>query len=485
MLFRSGDALATIYANSGTDVLTPRVWPAFTIEQQDMMQAETGYSFHEGASIRNYQKEKYQGDIKIRYCFLTGENADYSGMARTYSDILFGREHNGVTGELPLMTDFTGFIEIPEMFMGFSYTEYETLTSFEQMGNIALDLKKSGIKALDVKAQGWFSEGIRHGPLDSINPASRLGGISGFKSLADRLRQNNIGFYPSADVQYVYSNSIGMFGYSSSNTVTMLNKNVGKVYGYNLANFRRETDYDFLYILNPATVTKSMNNYASQLKDWGVTSLSMRRMGEHINADYSTTDFVERQGTLKQQVEALKKLKEQGHSAMISQGNAPLLPYAGKIENFSINSNRFANTDYSVPFTAMVVSGHLPYYGPTTNFRHSDETAMLQYIENGAALSYSLVNNLYDEISKTGYSYLYNVIYENLKNNILEKYNTLYSAIGDVYGQAMVKHERLADNVFQTTYSSGRYVIVNYNTTEVTVNGQKIAALGFVKGGAQ
>ena len=38
-----------------------------------------------------YQKRMYQGDIVIRYFFLTGDDADYMGMANTYRNYLIGK----------------------------------------------------------------------------------------------------------------------------------------------------------------------------------------------------------------------------------------------------------------------------------------------------------------------------------------------------------------------------------------------------------
>ena len=52
----------------------------------------------------------------------------------------------------------------------------------------------------------------------------------------------------------------------------------------------------------------------------------------------------------------------------------------------------------------------------------------------------------------------------------------------------MVNHERLAPNVYRTTYENGKQVIVNYNTVDYLVEelGVTVAARGYyVTGGAQ
>ncbi|MNW68851.1 hypothetical protein D3C74_477260 [compost metagenome] len=53
----------------------------------------------------------------------------------------------------------------------------------------------------------------------------------------------------------------------------------------------------------------------------------------------------------------------------------------------------------------------------------------------------------------------------------------------DVQNQSIVKHEKLSDGVYQTTFEKGKTVIVNYNDAAVKVNGVSVAAKSYQVGG--
>ena len=83
----------------------------------------------------------------------------------------------------------------------------------------------------------------------------------------------------------------------------------------------------------------------------------------------------------------------------------------------------------------------------------------------------------------TSHNDLYSIDFNYLKDKIENSYNKVQNAIGDCYGVAITEHERLMDNVFKTTFASGTYVIVNYNSISVTVDGGVVVqAKSFVKG---
>ena len=63
-------------------------------------------------------------------------------------------------------------------------------------------------------------------------------------------------------------------------------------------------------------------------------------------------------------------------------------------------------------------------------------------------------------------------------------FRMLAEAMDGIYGVRITKHERLADDVFQTTFENGNYVIVNYSDKDYTANGQTVKATDFVKGKA-
>ena len=133
----------------------------------------------------------------------------------------------------------------------------------------------------------------------------------------------------------------------------------------------------------------------------------------------------------------------------------------------------------------MVIRGLVDYAGRPINLEGSYRQALLRAIETG---SYPYFIGSYapsSEVKNTQYTNLYSLHYRDWLPVASEIYQILNSLLKDVQGQTIIDWQVLADNVKQTTYENGMYVIVNYNINPVTVNGMTIPAEDFivVKGG--
>jgi hypothetical protein len=80
----------------------------------------------------------YDGDISVRYAFLGGEDADYSGMARFYQDYLARtqrpQEGPRATERAPFYLDILGGVQKRVAFMGIPYRTTYAMTTFEGSG---------------------------------------------------------------------------------------------------------------------------------------------------------------------------------------------------------------------------------------------------------------------------------------------------------------------------------------------------------------
>ena len=78
-VIEEGEALARIQADIAGKLHSYNVvYPQFTLRPSVM------------SIVRRYQSRMYQGDIRVRYVFLEGEDADYVGMAHAYQDYCGG-----------------------------------------------------------------------------------------------------------------------------------------------------------------------------------------------------------------------------------------------------------------------------------------------------------------------------------------------------------------------------------------------------------
>ena len=83
---------------------------------------------------------------------------------------------------------------------------------------------------------------------------------------------------------------------------------------------------------------------------------------------------------------------------------------------------------------------------------------------------------------ETGHNEYLSTKYTNWLETIQKQYQVLKA--NDLVNARIVSHERIASNVFKTTYSNNVEVITNYNLTSVTVEGVLIGGINyFIKGG--
>lgn len=85
---------------------------------------------------------------------------------------------------------------------------------------------------------------------------------------------------------------------------------------------------------------------------------------------------------------------------------------------------------------------------------------------------------LFDNIN-----HLYAVNYERWMERAVEIYHEVNEVLKQVEGETIRSHESIEENVYQTIYDNGVYVIVNYGLEPVTINGQTIEPQGYLTGG--
>ena len=160
------------------------------------------------------------------------------------------------------------------------------------------------------------------------------------------------------------------------------------------------------------------------------------------------------------------------------------MKYLDIINDMPVRSSNMDQTDYSVPFTAMVLSGYVDYTYQPINLSNNEKRDLLYLIEAAAGAQFTFTGSAYDRLFATEFTKYYSTNYDDVRDDSLAAYKMLAEAMDGIYGVRITKHERLADDVFQTTFENGNYVIVNYSDKDYTANGQTVKATDFVKGKA-
>ena len=168
-----------------------------------------------------------------------------------------------------------------------------------------------------------------------------------------------------------------------------------------------------------------------------------------------------------------------GASAVVG-ANAYLLHSASLLREVPDKSIRFLFGDESIPFFQMVVHGIIAYTGQPMNLFYDDTTQRLKDIEYGFTPTMELTYQNTAQLANTGYQMLFTARYTSWHDTLKKVYHEQVSQFSDITDALMVKHEKLAEQVYQTCYDTGISVLVNYGKIPFTINGITVPALNYV-----
>ncbi len=476
-IIEQGDSVATIRADiSGKLFSYNYVYPQFELIAQDAIRIAAKTSTIE---IPVYQSNKMSTDFVIRYAFLHGASANYSGMAQYYQKYLV---EQGVLHKLddednlPFFLELVGNIPKHETFLGIPYESMKPLTTFNQARQIMEELQRGNINNIKLRYLGWFNGGINHDIPTHISPDQQLGGSKGLRKLLDYVQREGIRVYPDVSFIHVYNNSWAFR--PSKDAARYLNSKPALVYAINPATLMRDTysKKTSYYLLSNHRLPEYVNGFLDEYNEWNIGGVSLRNLGNHLNSDFRKDGLIDRPEAKRIVQEQLEVLHEAPLDIMVLGGNSYVLPYVDHIIEAPMSDSRYTITDESIPFYQIVLHGYVNYAGLSVNLSPSYDvqTYLLKALETGANLHFTWTFAPSSELKGTSFNDLYSVNYEYWMEQAISMYSELTAVLQDVKNKAIIDHQKLADQVYQVTYEGGKKVIVNYNDNDVEIQGLKI-----------
>ncbi len=467
-VIEEGSSLASIITESG-NILTSyeTVYPQFsyvashTVNYTDSTKIKGLYTYHD--------TNHYEGDYTIRYSFLTGEKANYVGMAEDYQEYLV---ENKVLTKLDedsksaFYVETLGALEKTSTKFGVPYTESVALTSFEQAEDILKEIQAVADLDLKLRYKGWANGGLYYTVSNKVKIEKSLGGKKGFADLEKFTVDNGIAFYPDVDFFMTCEDGF-MDGYrEAANSAHNIRKEV--LYLVNPQGFTNFAEFQYLnYSVSPYYFKKYMKEYFSSYDKLGMAGVSVGNAGTMLYAEYQRSKTVNREDAMNIVAGGLKE-HTQNYNLMVDGGNAYTLPYASDIANVPMYNSSHTLEDESVPFMQLVLHGYKQYSGEAINLTGEYEDMFLKSIEYGSNPFFTVAADNEELLSKTSMSYYTSVKWDALKDEIKTSAKEWAEAYEGLADQKMIAHKKINDDVYATTYEDGTMFYVNYGETEWT-----------------
>ena len=400
-------------------------------------------------------------DRSILFSLLKDESASYMGVGRTYREYLLKEKKIKTLKEKvkkynyidPDIIDINIFMGIKRGFQLFD--PVIKLTTFKDIGWMLNRLKSLGIKA-NLILTGWERSGF-----EGENPVTfpPFDGLRGFKAIVDKAKAS--GSFISLSVNYfeIYQNSRDFYRRMTLKSPVKLPI--------------EQSNYRNGFIICPEVAMSKFQKFYSEAKKNGVTDVELRRLGRGLIECFDDEHPADR-------FESARIYSEMMENAKIVDGGCDY--GAGGVNTFmfapSTSSGFFGGED--IPLWQIVYHGMVRYSFEPMNLRKDFDYEFLKSLEYGALPSAMLTYESPILIRETFYKDLFSSKFSDWERELKNEYELFNKKLGDVQYELIVDHREVARYVYQTTYSDGTRVIVNYSNEDY--NGIKPLGYKIVRG---
>ena len=459
-IIEKGDAIADIKASVAKTSWYNTVGVSFHI-------TETKQTEEKGKQYLYIANESYTGEVKLCYRFLSGNNADYSGMA------ISSREHlirTGVlsadsvesSGNLPFVVSAIGYTETEEK-------NFRTLTTYEQLIDMLTYLKGKGFKEIYVRYKGALTGGTNQNNITAVSYLNQLGKMSELDELKEYMAAQNMKLY--IDVDYIVS------AFDSVRPSLLARDITG-----NLITEETENSFGVIEKVNFSAYDKIKDNIISLLeftKENKISGISIKDSSRILYSDFSSHATRE---DVKDEIKHQNASLTTVGTLMAQRGNFYTLSNVSVISDIALAASRKNSSSYTqIPFIQLILHGTVDYCSEPINYSADYRTMMLRAVEYGAMPQfewcYEEVGELYDgdgneTLNRHSYSQWATIAYS--------FYDKADKALGDIRDKRITKHYRVKKDVYCTEYGDTS-IYVNYSDSPVTVSGVTVSARDFVR----
>lgn len=450
-----GDAHSTVNAMISEKTSSYNtVYPRFTLRDYKTVSIDrhSGVVENGGNSFIMFDtKPQVLNSVAVNYYPLTGDKADYSGMARRYGEYLI--EEKGAekkeSSTPPLFLDIYGSINAEQKQLFSTVLKPVSLTTFEQAGEIVNALADGGVEQFNIQYKNWSDSGVNDEYTQEFDPLNSLGGEDELEKLMNLLKGKNAELYLASDIQKFKSGS-NFFGLRP--TVRQIDNAQLQISRVRRDNYSEDEDSRKYSFVAAYLLPEQMQKLVSAVPEKFGISLT----GTEVYTDFGS-DYSKRQQTALYLEQVAEKIKSKSAAEL---PDAFLVPSIDTAFGLGGQYGRYDIEDYGIPFYQIATEGILSYSLESINLSADKQETLLRSMEYGCGLMYTLTAKDSRIAAETQENALYNCDAEVWQSEILENYkkvNAVYSRIGS----KLYCHKRLSGGVFMSDFDNGS-IIVNY-----------------------
>ncbi|AJS60937.1 DUF5696 domain-containing protein [Paenibacillus sp. IHBB 10380] len=448
-------------------VNTPYNWTGVQFLSRESYLQPTSRSL---GGIVVFEKMRHPEDMQIRYTFLNGKNASYTGMAKMYRSYLVDKDalkkQEDRDEAIPIQVDVLG----AETEKGMLSKRLIPLTTVGQLEEMLKDMRHSGIGNMNVVFKGWNEGGLSGSSPSPVKYEKEIGSSSDFQRLATEISEQGGKLHLYSDFTVAYESSKRFS--AQSDAAKKIDKSILTLPTYKQV-------YDKMYYLSADNTSRIVQQNMKKYTDQNISGVAVDSTGSVLFSEMVNGNTSSRSHTAETYLAAMNELSKAVPSVLMYGANDYMLPYANQVLDVPIDSSQYIYISETVPFVQMVLKGYKDYYAPYGNFFANPQTNLLRMIETASFPSYYLTHESSYKLKNTNSNDVYTSSYEDWREPMAETYRMLNEALQPVRDAAMEDRVVLEDGVVQVIYDSGMAVIVNYTSRDYHRGNISVPAKGF------
>ena len=418
----------------------------------------------------------------VRFYPLTGDDADYNGMAECYRNYLKGKKKlTESKEEFPLAVSFVGGTMVTKSFLGIPYKSFFATTTLSEAEDIVSDLNKKIGTAFPITLQGFGESGIDIGALAGNFKVNKdTGGNKALKSLKELCKKNGNQLYMDFDLVR-FSQSANGFSANSDTVYDATNKkSLQYLYNPSTRNYNKKTKH---YLLRHTELSDASEKLISKTEDLALNGISLATLSNMLYSDYKNkkaSDYYCAVGTEKLVSDIFAAVKKSGKKVMANNANSYAAVNADIITDTAVTSSGENIFFAEIPFYQMIFKGYVPMYSSSQNLSEDYKELLLKSVEGGCGLNYTLTAKWDNCLIDAAYPVFYNSVYDEVSELIVENYERLEAYYKAINGAHIVSHKILSNNVRETVFDNNVSVYVNLSESTVSSPAGEISPCDFI-----
>lgn len=419
-------------------------------------------------TMTKVEDDRIHHDIKVRYLLVSGEDANYSGMAVAYRNYLLN------TGMVTMKdTSYNTRVDLlgneREDFLIFK--KAVPMTTIEQAAEIYDVLAQGGVNNILSVYKGWQKGGLYDIPITKYKADSSIGGTAALTDLITESAQKGVDIY-------LYNEGLNTNpdeNNTTFNVVKKINKRRLEVdtYGY---------VYDIFNYLLPTRSDVVLDKFVKDYTGEGVNNLALAGITNNLYS-YSYSNVFYTRFDCKDTYEGTVGEISANTNLVLEAPFDYLWKHTGAYLDMPLGSSDYMYEDEEVPFFSIALKGIIPMYSDYVNFEANKTEFMLQMVEAGVYPSFYLTYEDSADLIYTNSADLYSTKYTTYQDTIVEYDKQFKELAALTEGSFIMKHEQLGNGLNKVTYDNGVVIYVNYGSASAEADGMTVDAMSYKVGG--